>query len=59
MVGLKVAIFCLANWARLSRRISSSVLPENIEPQMTSMLPDFFVFSKNISLTLLGSLLQR
>ena len=30
------------------------LVTETLEPQMTSMLPDFFVFSKNISLTLLG-----
>lgn len=44
----------MANWARLSLLMSSSVLPENMEPQITSMQPDFFSFSKNISLTLLG-----
>ena len=54
MVGLNVAIFCLANWALLSLLMSSSVFPENMEPQITSMQPDFFAFSKNISLTLLG-----
>ncbi len=29
--------------------MSSSVLPENIDPQMTSIEPAFFAFSKNIS----------
>ena len=52
MVGLNVAIFCLANWALFSLLMSSSVLPENMEPQITSMQPDFFVFSENISLYL-------
>ena len=37
--GLNISTFCLANWARRRRRISSSVLPENIEPHTTSILP--------------------
>lgn len=52
IVGLKVAIFCFANWALRSLRISSSVLPENIEPHINSMQPDFLLFSENISLYL-------
>jgi 16S rRNA (cytidine1402-2'-O)-methyltransferase len=32
--------------------MSSSVFPENMEPQITSMQPDFFVFSKNICVPL-------
>jgi hypothetical protein len=31
--------FCLAIVARLSRRISSSVFPQNIDPVMTSIEP--------------------
>ena len=58
MVGLKVAIFCFANCARLSLLMSSSVFPENIEPQITSMQPVFFAFSKNISVTLLCDFVQ-
>lgn len=37
--GLNISTFSLAIWARRSLLISSSVLPENIDPQMTSMLP--------------------
>ena len=48
MLGLKMAIFWLANCARRSLRMSSSVLPENIEPQMTSMQPDFLKLSEYI-----------
>ena len=48
IVGLNVAIFCFANCALLSLLINSSVFPENIEPQITSIHPDFFVFSENI-----------
>ena len=38
----------LENLALLSLRINSSVLPENIEPQMTSIQPGVFAFSINI-----------
>ena len=37
-----------AKTARRILRMSSSVFPENIEPQMTSMRPVFFVHSMNI-----------
>ena len=37
--GLNISTFCRANSARFSLRISSSVLPENIEPHTTSILP--------------------
>ena len=39
IAGLKIYTFCLANLARFSRRISYSVLPENIDPQITSIRP--------------------
>ena len=39
MEGLKISTFCLANFARFMRRISSSVFPENIDPHTTSMRP--------------------
>ncbi|CCY65947.1 unknown [Prevotella sp. CAG:1124] len=39
MAGLKISTFCLANSARFNLLISSSVLPENIEPHITSILP--------------------
>ena len=39
MAGLKISTRCRANFARRNRRISSSVLPENMEPQMTSIRP--------------------
>ena len=39
MAGLKISTFCRANCALRRRRISSSVLPENIEPHTTSILP--------------------
>ena len=42
ILGLKISTFCLANCARFKRRISSSVLPENILPHITSMLPFLF-----------------
>lgn len=41
-----------ANSARFRRRISSSVLPENIEPHITSIQPFWLAFSKNILLLL-------
>src|ERR1700712_2443601 len=37
--GLNISTFKRAICARRSLRISSSVLPENIEPQITSILP--------------------
>lgn len=37
--GLKISTLCFANSARLSLLISSSVLPENIDPHTTSILP--------------------
>ena len=46
--GLKISTLRLANCARFMRRISSSVLPENIEPQITSIQPLCLLFSKNI-----------
>ena len=55
MTGLKIAMVWLANWALFKRRISSSVLPENMEPQITSMQPDFLKLSENISLLLQSS----
>ena len=39
-------IFWLANCALFSLLMSSSVLPENIEPHITSMQPDFIGFSE-------------
>src|SRR5512140_2425963 len=39
MAGLKTCTFCRAIVARTSRRISSSVLPLNIEPQITTIEP--------------------
>ena len=39
IAGLNISTRSLANCARFIRRISSSVLPENILPQTTSMLP--------------------
>ena len=39
MAGLKISTLWRANSALFSLRISSSVLPENMEPQMTSILP--------------------
>jgi hypothetical protein len=39
MAGLKISTFWRANLARLIRLMSSSVLPENIEPHTTSILP--------------------
>ena len=39
MAGLKISTFCRANCARFILRMSSSVLPENIEPHITSMRP--------------------
>jgi hypothetical protein len=38
-VGLKISTRNWAILARFSRRMSSSVLPENMEPQMTSIHP--------------------
>ena len=52
MQGLYIATFSLANCALFILLISSSVLPENIEPQITSIEPAFFALSKNISLLL-------
>ena len=40
ITGLKTFIFCLAYLARFNLRISSSVLPENIEPQIISIQPN-------------------
>ena len=37
--GLKISTFCLANFARFILLMSSSVLPENIDPHTTSILP--------------------
>ena len=42
--GLPIAIFNLAYCALFKRRMSSSVLPENIEPQITSIQPDELAF---------------
>ena len=39
MAGLKISTRWRANLARFNLRISSSVLPENIDPQTTSILP--------------------
>lgn len=39
MEGLNISTRCRAKVARLRRRISSSVFPENIEPQITSIRP--------------------
>jgi hypothetical protein len=41
MMGLKIWTFCLAICARLTRRMSSSVFPLNMLPQMTSTHPVF------------------
>ena len=41
-----------AHHVHIPRQISSSVLPENIEPQMTSIQPGFFAYSENIFLLL-------
>src|SRR5688572_8776358 len=51
IAGLKISTFCLANSALFSLLISSSVFPENIEPQITSIHPlrlPWLLFSKNI-----------
>ena len=37
--GLNITTRCLAIWARLSLRISSSVFPLNMQPLMTSIHP--------------------
>jgi len=39
MSGLKICTCCRAIWARRSRRISSSLLPLNMLPVMTSIQP--------------------
>src|SRR6267143_6023897 len=39
MSGLKIWTFCFAIWARRSRRMSSSLLPLNMLPVMTSIQP--------------------
>jgi hypothetical protein len=39
MIGLKIWTRCLAIWARRRRRISSSLLPLNMQPTMTSIQP--------------------
>jgi hypothetical protein len=39
ITGLKISTFCLAINARLSLRMSSSVFPENMQPQITSIHP--------------------
>lgn len=52
MRGLKISTRRRANSARFRRRISSSVLPENIEPHITSIQPFWLAFSKNILLQL-------
>jgi hypothetical protein len=39
MAGLNTNTFCLAYSARRILRISSSVLPLNMEPQITSIQP--------------------
>ena len=52
MRGLKISTRRRANSARFRRRISSSVLPENIEPHITSIQPFWLAFSKNILLLL-------
>ena len=48
----KYFYFCFAMRALFNRRINSSVLPENIDPQITSMWPRWgspaFKFSKNM-----------
>jgi hypothetical protein len=49
---LKISTRCLAIFALLSLRMSSSVFPENMEPQITSIHPEGAVgvteVSKNI-----------
>jgi hypothetical protein len=40
MAGLNISTFCLAMEALLNRLMSSSVLPENMQPHITSMLPE-------------------
>src|SRR5512132_2563434 len=39
MSGLKIWTFCRAIWARRTRRMSSSLLPLNMLPVMTSIEP--------------------
>ena len=41
VLGLKISTCCLAMNARFNLRRSSSVFPENIDPQMTSIQPVF------------------
>ncbi|MPM96089.1 hypothetical protein SDC9_143246 [bioreactor metagenome] len=48
ILGLKISTLRFANFALLSLLISSSVLPENIDPHTTSIQPAFFALSKNI-----------
>ncbi len=50
--GLYISTFWFAKVALFNLLISSSVFPENIDPQITSIEPAFFAFSKNISLLL-------
>jgi len=56
-LGFEYFYFCFANLARFNRRISSSVLPENIDPQITSIHPFCFElsteFSKNMAVCFL------
>jgi hypothetical protein len=50
---LKISSFCRAIWARFSRRISSSVLPENMQPLITSIQPVRVFLPKSGSINML------
>src|SRR5690606_6954493 len=48
--GLKISTRRCAIWGLLSLRISSSVFPENMEPQITSIQPFPFVYNGSINI---------
>ena len=52
MAGLNISTLRFANLALFNLLMSSSVLPENIDPQITSMLPALLLLSKNISVAI-------
>lgn len=59
MAGLKISTFWRANCARRRRRMSSSVLPENIDPQTTSILPGRRVSPVKFSVIMVAKLPKR
>jgi hypothetical protein len=48
-LGLNISTFSFAIVARFNLRINSSLLPENIDPQITSMLPPYSLLRLKIS----------